>query len=312
MRLDAYLAKQYSDYTRSQLQQYIKAGLVFVNGKKVTKPATDVNVPLEGANDNGADDSVENVNGKYDKIAFHEPATPDFSAQIKTFKKCVIYQDDNVIVINKPAGVLVHAKGGIDPEFTVADYVRSQFNQSELAADPNNNRLGIVHRLDRATSGVMICARNLATQSMLARQFAERKAHKTYLAVTEKEPAELEATINLPIGRNVARPSTFRVDGKGKSAITNYMVLKEYPNGQALVELKPQTGRTHQLRVHLSYIGCPIVGDPIYGHAKYGARLMLHAWRLEITIPGADGKGMRKTFTAMPPAEFDLTGVKLD
>lgn len=292
MRLDAYLAKEYPDLSRSQLQQYVKVGLVKVNGAVVKKPAYDLR-----------DDEA---------VVFNQPTQPDFSTELANFTKCVIYQDDNVIVINKPSGVLVHAKGGIDPEFTVADYVRSQFNQAELIANLTNNRLGIVHRLDRATSGVMICARNLATQTMLARQFAERKAHKTYLAVTEKEPAELEATIDLPIGRNLARPSTFRVDGKGKSAITNYMVLKEYDNGQALLELKPLTGRTHQLRVHLSYLGCPIVGDPVYGHAKYGARLMLHAWQLEITIPGSAGQGIRKTFTATPPTEFDLTGVQLD
>ena len=236
---------------------------------------------------------------------------PDFANEIQDFAaKHVIYQDNNVVVINKPAGLLVHAKGGIDHEFTVADYVRAQFDPAERAEHSDNNRLGIVHRLDRATSGVMICARNLATAAMLSRQFAERKAHKTYLAVTECVPAELAAQINLPIGRNLSRPATFRVDGKGKVAITDYQVLRINEDGTALLELKPQTGRTHQLRVHLSYIGCPIVGDPIYGHgdSRYNdGRLMLHAWQLEISIPGADGN-VRRTFIAEPPREFHYNG----
>ena len=188
--------------------------------------------------------------------------------------------------------------------------MRAQFDPAERAEHSDNNRLGIVHRLDRATSGVMICARNLATAAMLSRQFAERKAHKTYLAVTECVPAELAAQINLPIGRNLSRPATFRVDGKGKVAITDYQVLRINEDGTALLELKPQTGRTHQLRVHLSYIGCPIVGDPIYGHgdSRYNdGRLMLHAWQLEISIPGADGN-VRRTFIAEPPREFHYNG----
>lgn len=292
MRLDKYLAQQHPDLTRSELQQHIKAGAVTVNGVVVVKPAFDVSVDT-------------------DIIEFTLSTQPDFANEIQDFAaKHVIYQDDNVVVINKPAGLLVHAKGGIDHEFTVADYVRAQFDPAERAEHSDNNRLGIVHRLDRATSGVMICARNLATAGMLSRQFAERKAHKTYLAVTECIPAELTAQINLPIGRNLSRPATFRVDGKGKVAITDYQVLRINEDGTALLELKPQTGRTHQLRVHLSYIGCPIVGDPIYSHgdSRYNdGRLMLHAWQLEISIPGADGN-VRRTFIAEPPREFHYNG----
>ncbi|MDO4271880.1 MAG: RluA family pseudouridine synthase [Candidatus Saccharibacteria bacterium] len=285
MRLDAYLAEQYGDLSRSQLQQYIKAGFVKVNGQKIDKPSFDIT-------DN-------------DIVKFDRPAEPDFSGEIGSFRKFVIYQDDNVIVINKPIGLLVHSKGGINHEFTVEDYVRSQFNPSELAANSGNNRLGIVHRLDRATSGILICARNLATASILSRQFAERKAHKTYLAVTSKTPYELEAKIDLPIGRNLNQPSTFRVDGKGKAAVTNYRVIGSYPDGTSLVELKPVTGRTHQLRVHLAYLGCPIVGDNVYGNGKFGDRLMLHAWQLEISIPDGKGGRVRRTFIAEPPREFN-------
>lgn len=285
MRLDNYLANKYPDRSRSQLQQYIRRGLATINGSVAMRPSTEV------AND--------------DNVILDLPAQPDFSRQIAEFQRCVIYEDDNVVAINKPAGMLVHAKGGIDPEFTVADFVRSRFDQTELSTDSDNNRLGIVHRLDRATSGVMICAKNLAASSMLSRQFADRKAHKVYLAVTSKAPTEPAARIDLPIGRNLSRPSTFRVNAQGKVAITDYRVLRLNDDGTALIELRPQTGRTHQLRVHLSYLGCPIVGDPVYGNNRTGSgRLMLHAWQLEITIPGQPSN-CRRTFIAPPPAEFD-------
>lgn len=288
MRLDAYLAATYPDYSRSQLSQYITAGLVEINGCVIKKPSMAV--------DDG------------DEVVFHPPAKQNFADEIAEFAQHnVVYMDDNVIVISKPAGMLVHAKGGIVPEFTVADFVRHYFDIEELNSSEDNNRLGIVHRLDRATSGVMICARNLTTASMLSRQFAERKAHKTYLAVTEKVPSEMSARIDLPIGRNLSQPSTFRVDGKGKSAITDYTVLRINGDNTALVELKPQTGRTHQLRVHLAYLGCPILGDPVYGRGEYGDRLMLHAYKLEITIPGVNG-GERRVFIAEPPAEFGYDG----
>lgn len=283
MRLDARLTEQYSEYNRSKLQQFIKAGAVQVNGKVIKKPS----YPVE----------------EDDVVIFDEPERPDFTAERTELLNDIIYRDNNVLVINKPTGVLVHAKGGIISEYTVEDLVRELYNQDEAAAASQNNRLGIVHRLDRATSGVIICALNNTSASKLSRQFAERKTKKTYLAVTEKTPKDLEARINLPIGRNLSRPSTFKVDAKGKTAITSYRVLKTFDDGKALVELHPHTGRTHQLRVHLNYIGCQIVGDPVYGTAKPGERLMLHAWKLEITIPG-ETAGQRKTFVAEPPAEF--------
>ncbi len=282
IRLDTYLAER-EGVPRSLVQKLIKTGVAMVNGEVVTRPARSIS--------------------EADNVIFQPPPAPDEGEWLAGFSRYVIYADDNVIVVNKPAGMLVHAKGGIAKELTVADYVRSQFNPDELADNADNNRLGIVHRLDRATSGVMICARNLATASYLSRQFAERKAKKVYLALVSSLPGHSAARINLPIRRSRRAPSTFVVDGNGKVAITDYTVQKEYPDGRALLELRPLTGRTHQLRVHLAHLGCPIVGDAVYGHAHYGDRLMLHAYRLEISIPGQDG-AERRTFTAPLPADF--------
>lgn len=282
VRLDTYLAER-EGVPRSLVQKLIKTGVAMVNGEVVTRPARSIS--------------------EADNVVFQPPLDPDEGEWLAGFSRYVIYADDNVIVVNKPAGMLVHAKGGIAKELTVADYVRSQFKPDELADNADNNRLGIVHRLDRATSGVMICARNLATASYLSRQFAERKAKKVYLALVSSLPGHSAARINLPIRRSRRAPSTFVVDSNGKVAITDYTVQKEYPDGRALLELRPLTGRTHQLRVHLAHLGCPIVGDAVYGHAHYGDRLMLHAYQLEISIPGQDG-AERRIFTAPLPADF--------
>ncbi|MBR3319870.1 RluA family pseudouridine synthase [Candidatus Saccharibacteria bacterium] len=200
----------------------------------------------------------------------------------------VIYEDDHVKAVNKPSGLLSIAKG-------------------EYCAEPTLEDHGLlVHRLDRGTSGVVILAKDEETQSMLRRQFQERHAHKVYFAVVKGRPKLDEAKIDLPIARNLSEHSTFRVDPSGKESVTFYKVIKTNDK-YSLLELRPVTGRTHQLRVHLKYIGTPIVGDPIYGEAKKDSRLMLHAHSLEITIPGPtkDSSNVRKTFTAPVPPEFN-------
>lgn len=268
MRLDAYMAHYWPETSRSTWQKYITVGYVVVNGVVET--------------------SSKKMLTEDDIVTYSVPAAPTFDNDTLP----VIYQDDNVIVINKPVGVLTHSKGELNDEFTVADFFK---RFSTYHAD--TNRPGIVHRLDRATSGVLMGALNDSTATLLQRQFAQRKVHKVYIAVVEGMPKEPEALIDLPIGRNPKSPSQFRVDPSGKSATTNYKVIAS--NGKySLVELRPHTGRTHQLRVHMSHIGTPIHGDTVYGRAA--DRMYLHAASLEITIPEGD----RRTFTAPTPAEF--------
>ena len=276
-RLDSELATRYPSNSRSTWQKYIKSGFVSVNGTVITSSKYDV--------------------ADIDQIAINIPETTDHSAD----ELPIIYIDDNVVVVNKPVGVLSHAKGVMNEEFTVADFFR---RYSTYNAD--TNRPGIIHRLDRDTSGVMIGARNAETAELLQKQFADRRTKKTYFAILDGVPKLDKANIDLPIGRNPSAPSTFRVDSKGKSAVTRYEIIAS-DGKHSLVKLQPQTGRTHQLRVHMKYIGTPIRGDKVYG--KAADRLYLHAHSLEITIPN----GNRTTFTAPVPAEFtdQFPGTKL-
>lgn len=237
---------------------------------------------------------AEKPNQKFEKdveIVLNAPTTT-----ITAEHPPIIYEDENVIVLNKPAGLLSMAKGEFCPETTLENFGL------------------LVHRLDRDTSGVVILAKNEPTQKMLRKQFQDRKTHKTYVALVEGHPEHKEALINLPISRNLKRPTTFQVDQNGKPSETYYKTIISNDNC-SLVELKPRTGRTHQLRVHLKYLGTPIVGDVVYGdwmrgdildiHKHIAPRLYLHARELEITIPGKNG-GIRKTFIAEVPEEFNV------
>lgn len=268
LRLDHLLVKAHPEYNRSSLQQFIKSGFVTVDGEIVKK-----------------------VNSKFLSDARIELKVPESAALPP--RPPVIYEDENVLVINKPAGLLSMAKGEYCPEPTLEDYGL------------------LVHRLDRDTSGVVILAKNPETQKKLRKQFQDRKTHKTYYAVVEGHPKLAEAMIDLPIARNLKRPTTFQVDQNGKPSQTYYRVVRQNDK-YSLLELKPTTGRTHQLRVHLKYLNTPILGDPVYGngdilkHDNRKNRLYLHAGALEITIPGEVG-GERRVFESQLPTEF--TGI---
>ena len=268
-RLDIHLSAIFDpSISRSLWQKYIKAGHVLVNHQVVTAPKFEVD--------------------ETDEIALNLPEQEQTSAELP-----VLYEDDDVMVVNKPSGLLTHAKGGLSTEPTVAEIIRPK---TSFASD--TDRPGIVHRLDRDTSGVLIIAKTADAAAHLQRQFAQRTTKKTYLAVTDGVPKLAAAKIDLPIGRNPSAPSTFRVDPNGKPAQTTYRVLTTTDN-QALIELKPTTGRTHQLRVHMAHLNTPILGDRVYGKPD-ASRLMLHAHKLEITLPS----GERKTFEAAVPKEF--------
>ena len=268
-RLDIHLSTAFDpSISRSLWQKYIKAGHVSVNHRVVTAPKFEVD--------------------ETDEIAVKLPEQEQASAELP-----ILYEDDDVMVVNKPSGLLTHAKGGLLTEPTVAEIICAK---TSFASD--TDRPGIVHRLDRDTSGVLIIAKTADAAAHLQRQFAQRTTKKTYLAVTDGVPKLAAAKIDLPIGRNPAAPSTFRVGPNGKPAQTTYRVLAA-TDTQALIELKPSTGRTHQLRVHMAHLNTPILGDRVYSKPN-ASRLMLHAHKLEITLPS----GERKTFEAAVPKEF--------
>ena len=270
IRLDILLVNKYKSYNRSTLQRFIESGYVTVDGKVVTKS-----------------------NSKFEETVKLDLQVPE-ELKNNDLVPTIIYEDENVVVVDKPAGLLSMAKGEYCPEKTLEDYGL------------------LVHRLDRDTSGVVILAKNPEVQTFLRKQFQDRKAHKTYYAITVGHPKADEANINLPISRDLKRPTRFRVDANGRPSETYYKVI-DRNDEYSLVELKPKTGRTHQLRVHLDYLGTPILGDPVYGdisknsYVKYEdkadakiKRLYLHASSLEITLPG----GVCKAFTAKLPDTF--------
>lgn len=267
-RLDILLAERHPETSRNTWQKHIKAGSVLVN-----------NTPAKNAKQEVSD---------ADSIAIHLPPTQDHSERTLP----IIYLDDEVIVVDKPAGILTHSKGALNDEFTVADFFR---RYTSVGLD--TNRPGIVHRLDRDTSGVIIGARTEEAFALLKAQFSDRKATKTYLAIVKGLPRERKATIDIPIERNPNAPSTFRAGSNGKPATTSYEILAHHDDF-TLLKLQPHTGRTHQLRVHLAHIGLPIAGDRVYG--KPGERLFLHAYQLEITTQYET----RRVFTAPVPESF--------
>lgn len=269
-RVDTFLARVASEYSRSYWQRRCDQGAVLVDGQ-----------PVKARYKLHPDAIVE----------VQIPSVPTFTDDTLP----ILYEDDDVIVINKPAGVLTHAKGAESQEFTVAEFVRPRTTDGI-----GTNRPGIVHRLDRGTSGVMIAAKHTEAKRWLQGQFSKRNVKKTYLALVEGHLREPEAIMRLPIERNPKKPQTFRVGPNGKPAETAYAVEKSYQHNDFL-ELKPHTGRTHQLRVHLEYLGHPIIGDPVYGHEVKGLdRMFLHAHQLELTLPSRQ----RKVFAAPLPAEL--------
>lgn len=209
----------------------------------------------------------------------------------------IVYEDPELLVINKPAGVISHARGKFWQEASVASSVRSHlkdYPQQDL-------RAGLVHRLDRATSGLLIIAKDQASLAKLQTQFQAREVKKTYLAIVTSQP-KLPKTglIDKPIARNPSRPTTFKISRRGREAQTDFSQLKTYPN-YTWLKLQPLTGRTHQLRVHLASLNWPIVGDQLYG-GQAAVRLMLQATSLSFKQPKT---GQMIKLKLSPPLEFE-------
>lgn len=275
-RLDHFLQEHLPQFSRSRLQIWIKQGRVLVNGS-VAKAS----LMLHGG------EGVEvSPAGEVALLAMPE----DLPLEI-------LYQDAAVIAINKPAGLVVHAGAGVESGTLVNRLVHHFAALSQVGGDL---RPGIVHRLDKGTSGVLLVARNDAAHRALAAQFADRAVEKTYLALVHGHVRNEQGRVTAPISRDPVR--RIRMTAKlatGRSALTEYGVLRRFEKFTYL-EVRIGTGRTHQIRVHLSSIGHPVAGDKLYG-APPAQRIFLHAWRIAFTSPAT---GQRVTVEAPLPAEL--------
>jgi 23S rRNA pseudouridine1911/1915/1917 synthase len=256
-RLDHYLAAHLSDenkeVSRARVQQIIAKGEVLVNGT-----AAKASLKLKG-------------NGDEQITVMAPPHAPPLRAIAEEIALDIVYEDDDLAIVNKPAGMMVHAGAGATDDArnrgTLVNALLHHFGT--LSAVGGEARPGIVHRLDRATSGLMVVAKNDEAHRRLAKQFSSREVHKTYLALVHGWPKQDRGTIQSPISRHSQKRTRMTTRGfGGREAVTHYAVQQKIdaPYGKfALVELKIETGRTHQIRVHMSSLGHPVVGDALYG-----------------------------------------------
>lgn len=275
-RLDHYLQEQLPQYSRSRLQDWIKAGRVIVNGA-----AAKASLTLRGG---------ESIAVSPADLAPLKAAPEDLPLEI-------LYQDAAVIAIDKPAGLVVHAGAGAHSGTLVNRLVH---HFAALSHAGGELRPGIVHRLDKGTSGVLLVARNDSAHQALAAQFAGRTVEKTYLALVHGRVRADEGRITKPIARDPVRRTrmTTRL-ATGRSALTEYRVLQRFEKFSYL-EVRIGTGRTHQIRVHLASLGHPVAGDRLYG-APAAERIFLHSWRIAFTSPA---KGERVTVESRLPVDL--------
>jgi 23S rRNA pseudouridine1911/1915/1917 synthase len=283
-RLDQFLSAQMPHLSRSHVQRLIKEGHARLN-TSIAKPADKVRTG--------------------DVIIVEEPAVRPSTLEPEDIALDVLFEDDDLIVVNKPAGMVVHPAAGNQAHTLVNALLQHCKNLSGIGGE---QRPGIVHRLDKDTSGCIVAAKNDFSHGNLARQFAGRTVTKIYLALVAGRLRGASGLIETGIGRHpVHRKKMAVLERGGRAAKTGWRVLSELPSG-TLVECTLHTGRTHQIRVHLKHIGCPLLGDKLYApqHARDFPRQMLHAWKLGFAHPRTDAP---LTFCSPVPEDFLKAGV---
>lgn len=279
LRFDRLLADRLPDLSRSRIQSIIREGGAQLNGAVAR-----------------ASESVR----PGDEVRFREPdPTPCDSASAEDIPLEILFEDEALVVLNKPAGMVVHPGAGNLHGTLVSALLH---HCGSLSLIGGVERPGIVHRLDKETSGCLVVAKTDAAHRSLSAQFADRTVQKTYLALTGGVPRQRSGVIEAPIARHRVHRQKMAVSktDRGRDAATAYRVLGSR-DGTSLIECRPRTGRTHQIRVHLHHIGCPILGDRLYGRRGDHDRHMLHAWKLAFLHP-ADSRPL--AFEAPPPKEF--------
>jgi 23S rRNA pseudouridine1911/1915/1917 synthase len=279
MRLDRFLAQALPQFSRARLQDWIRVGAVTWQGKKPR--------PREAVQ---AGDVVRLV----------EPPVEPSVAQAEAIPLRILFEDDDLLVLDKPAGLVVHPGAG-NPTHTLVNALLHHC--PNLSGIGGRQRPGIVHRLDKQTSGAMVVAKNDATHQELSRQFADREITKIYLTLVTGVFRRKRGSIDASIGRHPVHRKKMAVNPeRGRTARTDYRVLQS-EGGVSLVECTLHSGRTHQIRVHLHHLGHPVLGDNLYGRNRQMAapRQMLHSWKLGFTHPRS---GQRVLFEAPLPPDF--------
>ncbi len=267
IRLDKFLVSQFPDFSRSRLQAFIRDGQVLINDK----PAVKGGINLE--------------NG--DEIIIFIPPISDGKLVAEEIPLDIIFENEELMVVNKPAGMVVHPASG----HLTGTLVHAALHHSPgMEGVGGEHRPGVVHRLDKDTSGIILLAKNDKSHRFLQDQFRNRSVQKTYYALTDGFPPTPKGRVEAPIGRDPSHRKKMAIVplSRGREAVTDYKVLERYEKN-ALVAAFPHTGRTHQIRLHLAFLECPIVGDQVYGLKKRtldAKRQMLHAYQIEITLPG--------------------------
>ena len=263
-RLDAYISEVDEKLSRTTVKRLLDEGKILVNGKF---PKASYKVSAN------------------DKIEIEIPEVKETKLEAQDIPVPIIYEDNDIIVVNKPKGMVVHPANG-NPDGTLVNAILSMCKGS-LSGIGGEIRPGIVHRLDKDTSGLLIVAKNDEAHMKMSKQIQDRKVEKRYIALVRGNVPDDEATIDMPIARSKVDRKKMAVDKNGKEAVTHFKVLKRYGN-YTLLEIKIDTGRTHQIRVHMSYMGYPVVGDSVYSSGKNEFRVegqMLHARYLKFKHP---------------------------
>ena len=281
IRIDKIVGNIEKDISRTSIQRMIEEGNILVNGNKVK---TSYKVIEE------------------DLITIEKEELKESKLLPQDIPLNIVYEDEDILIIDKEKGMVVHPGAG-NPDGTLANAVMAKCKDS-LSGIGGEIRPGVVHRIDKDTSGLVIIAKNDKAHINISEQIKNREVGKTYLALVRGNIKENEAVINMPIGRSSKDRKKMAVDKKGKEALTEFKVLQRY-NGFTYVEVKIKTGRTHQIRVHMAEIGYPIVGDEVYSNGRnpFGIKgQMLHAARLEFIHPTTNEKVM---FEATLPEYFE-------
>ncbi|MFC1902775.1 RluA family pseudouridine synthase [Chloroflexota bacterium] len=263
IRLDKFICEKFPEISRTQIQRLINDGYITVN-------------------DQSARAGVKLNTGDRLAVIIPPPAPSPLSPEAIPLN--ILYEDDDLLVVDKPAGLTVHPAPG-HPSHTLVNAILSHF--PHLTDISSSLRPGIVHRLDKDTSGVMLVAKNSRAQINLAEQFKARSVVKAYTVLVKGHLTPEDGIIEAPIGRDSRNRKRMAVVERGREAHTQYHVVK-YSGDYTLLEVRPETGRTHQIRVHLSAIGYPVVGDPVYGaKSPYLSRQFMHASLLGFKLPSS-------------------------